>query len=125
MYDGATAQRRALNLKPPSPPNLRDLYSAKFYIANSRARHKIFKILSKILKLLRAANFKPAPCINFKTSPYVKPKPLFKFSRISKFNHKNAIIGAKFLRLQNEFELEISPQKPRTDRGAGQDRSGF
>ncbi|WP_298103478.1 hypothetical protein [uncultured Campylobacter sp.] len=33
MYDGATTQRKALNLKPPSSPNLRDPYAAKFYIA--------------------------------------------------------------------------------------------
>ena len=43
MYDGATAQRKALNLKPPSSPNLRDPYAAKFYIASPRVRHKILK----------------------------------------------------------------------------------
>jgi len=112
MYDGATAKRRALNLKPPSPPDLRNLFSLQNLYSRPYARHKIFKILSKILKFAAGRKFQVCAVYKFQTSPYVKPKPLFKFSRISKFNHKNAIIGTKFLRLQNEFELEISPQKP-------------
>ncbi|WP_298028466.1 hypothetical protein [uncultured Campylobacter sp.] len=47
MYDGAIAQRKALNLKPPSSLNLRDLFLPQNFISLARARHKIFKILLK------------------------------------------------------------------------------
>ena len=46
MYDGAGAQRIALNFKSLSPLNLRDPYAAKFYIASSHAAQN-FKILLK------------------------------------------------------------------------------
>ena len=44
MYDGAGAQYAGIKfLKPLSPPNLRDLFCRKFYIASPPARHKILK----------------------------------------------------------------------------------
>ncbi len=37
MYDGATAQRKALNFKPLSPAkSARSVFAAKFYIAIAR-----------------------------------------------------------------------------------------
>ncbi len=43
MYDGATAKRRALNLKPPSSPNLRDPFLKQNFNRRPYARHKILK----------------------------------------------------------------------------------
>ncbi len=40
MYDGATAQRKALNFKPLSPPNLRDLFSPQILYRRPYVRHK-------------------------------------------------------------------------------------
>ena len=48
MYDGAGAQYAGIKfLKPLSPPNLRDPYAAKFYIAGPRTWHKILKFYLK------------------------------------------------------------------------------
>ncbi|WP_306528917.1 hypothetical protein [Campylobacter sp.] len=44
MYDGATAQRKALNLKPPSSPNLRDPFLPQNFISPSAYAAQNFKI---------------------------------------------------------------------------------
>ena len=81
-----------------SAKSVRSVFAAKFYIA-VRTRGINFKILSKILKLAVGRKFQVRAVYKFQNLAVCKAKSLFKFSRISKFNHKNAIIGAKFLRL--------------------------